>query len=268
MDTGTQKELTAVEIVWNSSHQATSFVCESRQTPLRNVGAFPFLACNFLLPDLYIAQEFRKAGRFPSNTPHVSQRHSCSVEPQSTLKMTRSICKQGPFSWVLAPRQVKSVHTRWSQLIWFFNRVPLKTVCAVHIPHFAGRKAKVNPVSGAILRRASECAALASETAAFLPLGHNLAGQDSKHDLSNAKGLCPSHPVSQNIESKAWGENLEAVCQVRIEYDERFVARPYGILCTCGFHGAAQTQEEAERVKACHVRLCSRSARGGANGSG
>ena len=242
------------------------------------VGAFSFCLHSFAKRFIYRARFERGfLGRNALPKLRVSLRHSRSVDPQPSLKMTHSVCRQGPFSWVFSFR--KSCRLRWTdwceaerlsvapatkRIKYPPTRASLKTVCAVHIPHFAGRKAKVNPVSGAILRRASECAALASETAAFLPLGHNLAGQDSKHDLSNAKGLCPSHPVSQNIESKAWGENLEAVCQVRIEYDERFVARPYGVLCTCGFHGAAQTQEEAERVKACHVRLCSRSARGGA----
>lgn len=154
---------------------------------------------------------------------------SCVPQPQE--KMTRSVCKQGPFSWMLVGHRNRKelshtleealsylrpaakssgvslwLNARGSQRAAGLNhpqRASLKTVCAVHIPHFAGRKAKTNPVSGAINRRASACAVLASEIAAFLPLGHILRCHDSKHDLSNAKGLCPSHPVSQNIESKA-----------------------------------------------------------------
>jgi hypothetical protein len=40
--------------------------------------------------------------------------------------------------------------------------------------------------------------------------------------------------------------------ELRIEHDERFLARPFGIFCTCGFRGAAVSQEEAERILSNH----------------
>ena len=43
--------------------------------------------------------------------------------------------------------------------------------------------------------------------------------------------------------------------EVRIEHDERFMARPFGIYCTCHQMeplGAAETMEEAERIAEGH----------------
>jgi len=42
---------------------------------------------------------------------------------------------------------------------------------------------------------------------------------------------------------------------VKIEFDERFMARPWGVICTCGFRGACLDKEEAERVKANHEQI-------------
>jgi predicted small metal-binding protein len=41
--------------------------------------------------------------------------------------------------------------------------------------------------------------------------------------------------------------------EVRIEHDERFLCRPWGIVCACGFRGAAASQEEAERILSNHA---------------
>lgn len=41
---------------------------------------------------------------------------------------------------------------------------------------------------------------------------------------------------------------------IKIEHDERFMARPFGILCKCGFRGAAADEQEAERIKEQHER--------------
>ena len=38
-----------------------------------------------------------------------------------------------------------------------------------------------------------------------------------------------------------------------IEYDERFVARPWGIICSCGWKGCAADEVEAQQVKAAHL---------------
>jgi hypothetical protein len=36
--------------------------------------------------------------------------------------------------------------------------------------------------------------------------------------------------------------------ELTITHDLRFIARPFGINCSCGFNGAAETYAEAERV--------------------
>jgi hypothetical protein len=41
-------------------------------------------------------------------------------------------------------------------------------------------------------------------------------------------------------------------CEVRVEYDERFLTRPWGIFCSCGFKGCAASEQEAERVRVSH----------------
>ncbi len=41
--------------------------------------------------------------------------------------------------------------------------------------------------------------------------------------------------------------------EIKIEHDERFLARPYGILCSCGFKGDAADEREAERIKTVHL---------------
>jgi len=38
----------------------------------------------------------------------------------------------------------------------------------------------------------------------------------------------------------------------RIEHDERFLSRPWGIKCSCRFEGAALSKEEAERIAELH----------------
>lgn len=40
---------------------------------------------------------------------------------------------------------------------------------------------------------------------------------------------------------------------IRIEFDERFAARPFGMICTCGRHAACLDLEEVEAVKTAHL---------------
>lgn len=129
-------------------------------------------------------------------TSHVSQRHSCSCVPQPQEKMTRSVCWQGPFSWIVREsRQVKSLHTRWSQLICFSRRRSLKTVYAAHIP-IAGRKSEVNPVSGAFTAGVRVCNFGERYCCGSITLfGWNLEGSDSKHDLV----ICLDPPSKSNL---------------------------------------------------------------------
>jgi len=50
--------------------------------------------------------------------------------------------------------------------------------------------------------------------------------------------------------------------EVRIWHDERFMARPFGIRCSCGFLGCTATQQDAERVMRCHLERTATSSTG------
>ncbi|SRR6266581_1499 len=81
----------------------------------------------------------------------------------------------------------------------------------------------------------------------FLPLfGCMLEGLVSKHDLRNF-ALHTADPTAKakSKATKRRGSGLMHECA--IEYDERFLARPWGVICTCGFKGAAADEQEAEQ---------------------
>jgi hypothetical protein len=40
--------------------------------------------------------------------------------------------------------------------------------------------------------------------------------------------------------------------QCKIEHDERFLVRPWGVKCACGFSGAALDKKEAEHIAKAH----------------
>ena len=40
--------------------------------------------------------------------------------------------------------------------------------------------------------------------------------------------------------------------KVEVKFDEKFLARPYGIICSCGFRGAALDEQEARRIAEHH----------------
>jgi hypothetical protein len=40
--------------------------------------------------------------------------------------------------------------------------------------------------------------------------------------------------------------------EVRIEHDERFLARPWGVVCSCGHKTANESREEAQQSLAAH----------------
>lgn len=104
------------------------------------VGAFSFSLHSFA--ERFISRvRFERGflGRTSLPKIHVSQRHSCSAEPQPALKMTRSVCWQGPFSW---PHTLLTSNPTNAHLAG--QCVALKTVYAAHIPHFAGRQTRVN----------------------------------------------------------------------------------------------------------------------------
>lgn len=111
----------------------------------------------------------------------VSQRHSRASDPQPEAKMTCSVCKQGPFSWMFAKSSRPDAHlgkTTLRRLV----RASLKTVCAVHIPHFAGRKARVNLLSRRLHGRRPHVQLRQAKPLRFLAIGWKQATHDSKHD--------------------------------------------------------------------------------------
>lgn len=40
--------------------------------------------------------------------------------------------------------------------------------------------------------------------------------------------------------------------RVELKFDERFIARPWGVFCSCGFAGCAANEAEAKRIKTSH----------------
>lgn len=131
-------------------------------------------------------------------TSRVSQRHSRSCVPQPQEKMTRSVCWQGPFSWMLNRFPVYCLTGVVERLAIFQHhfRASLKTVYAAHIP-IAGRKSEVNPVSGAFTAGVRVCSFGERYCCGSITLfGWNLEGPDSKHDLVIARGSAPRPPKS------------------------------------------------------------------------
>ena len=43
--------------------------------------------------------------------------------------------------------------------------------------------------------------------------------------------------------------------KIVLKYDERYLARPWGVLCSCGFNGAATTEREAQVTKLWHEQV-------------
>ena len=40
--------------------------------------------------------------------------------------------------------------------------------------------------------------------------------------------------------------------ELTITHDERMLARPFGVECSCGFQAAAESEVEAQRIAAAH----------------
>jgi hypothetical protein len=49
--------------------------------------------------------------------------------------------------------------------------------------------------------------------------------------------------------------------QCKIEHDERFLVRPWGVKCACGFSGAALDKKEAERIAKAHEEITTQECR-------